>query len=113
MEGSVVVTSNPEPVPVIWVPYPPPGMQLTLAAQFSCHDRWMVCPWVGIARNCHDLGWSGEAVPVAIYLSTVTSPLMVWPVISPIQAVCVLDDFNVRNPPVFKLVPEAPYVNEL
>src|SRR5664280_1850137 len=107
MGGSAVVASKPAPVPVIWVPYPPPGTQLRLAPQFSCHDRWMVCPCVGIARNCHDFGWSGEAVPVAIYRSTVTSPLIVWLVISPIQAAAVLDDFKVRNPPVVRLVPEG------
>src|ERR1022692_1678371 len=106
MEGAEVVTSKPEPVPVIWVPKP--ELQLPFTEQFSCHDWWMVWPCVGIARNCHDLGWLGEAVPVAMYLSTVTSPLIVWLVMSPIYAVWVTVDFKVRKPPVFRIDPFLP-----
>src|SRR5664279_1498024 len=61
---------------VIWVPYP--GLRLTFGpVAFSIHASLMVCPVVGIASNCHALLCWLPVVPVLIYRSTVTLPVIV------------------------------------
>src|SRR5664279_5331876 len=107
MDGADDCASNPNETapatsPVICVPYP--GLRLTLGpVDPSIQEFLMVCPVVGIASSCHVLWCWVPTVPVLIYRSTVTLPVIVLvPVRTPTLAVAVALDFNVILSPVFK-----------
>src|SRR4029079_18141070 len=79
---------------------PAAGQETFVAVAPSCHDCLIVCPVVGIASNCHDLGW---LVPVPIYRSTITSPLITFPALILSRfAVAVKEDLRVMLSPVFR-----------
>src|SRR5690242_7243230 len=65
--------SNPLPEGlVILVPYP--GTLLPFSIQLCL----IVCPLVGVDKNCHDFACCPAPGPVLMYRSTITSPVMVF-----------------------------------
>src|SRR5665213_967697 len=69
-------------------------------------------PVVGVAKNCHDFGCSPVAVPVLIYRSTITFPLIEFvPPTTPTAAVPALLDTRVILSPVFKIALAFPKDN--